>query len=89
MIATKTLITLQAKHDRACNKYNWTGYTLADVNAAIAGEQEEINQAEQRGQIHGPHGVIDETYDLIAVLLRKIEALESGVITTLGKHRKD
>lgn len=76
MIHITTLITLQAKHDRACNKHDWTGYTLADMNAAAAGEQEEIEHAEARGQIHGPHGVIDETYDLIAVLLRKVEALE-------------
>lgn len=76
MIHITTLLTLQAKHNRACDKHDWTGYTLADMNAAAAGEQLEIDQAEERGQIHGPHGVIDETYDLIAVLLRKVEALE-------------
>ena len=76
MIRVTTLATIAEKHARAVAKHDWTGYTLADMNAAAAGEQSEIDQAEERGQIHGPHGVIDETYDLIAVLLRKVEALE-------------
>jgi len=80
MIRVTTLATIVEKHERACAKHNWTGYTLAEMLHAEAGEQQEIEQAINRGQIHGPHGIIDEIHDKIAVLIRTAEALETSEI---------
>jgi len=76
MIRVTTLATIVEKHQRACEKHDWTGYTLAEMLHAEAGEQQEIEQAVIRRQVHGPHGIIDEIHDKIAVLIRTAEALE-------------
>lgn len=76
MIKVSTLATIAEKHSRAVNKHDWTGYTLDDMGQALAGEMLEMGQAEELGQITGPHGLIDEAYDAIAVLVRMVETLE-------------
>ena len=77
MIHLTTLMKIDEKLARAKAKHDWTGYTLDDMGKALMGEIEEMGQAEGRGQIHGPHGLIDEAYDTLAVLLRMIETLET------------
>lgn len=77
MIRVTTLATIAEKHARAVAKHDWTGYTLDDMGKAFTGETFEMGQAEERGQIHGPHGLIDEAYDTIAVLVRMVETLEA------------
>lgn len=84
MIRVNTLATIVEKHERACNKHDWTGYTLAEMLHAEAGEQQEIEQAIIRRQIHGPHGVIDEIHDKIAVLIRIAETLEYSDVADLA-----
>lgn len=77
MIQLTTMIRLNEKHTRATTKHDWTGYTLDDMHQALSGELLELGLATKRDQIHGHHGVIDEAYDTIAVLLRMVETLEA------------
>jgi hypothetical protein len=76
MIQLPTMIKINEKHTRAVNKYDWSGYSTADMKQALFGELIELYDAYFENKIHGPHGVIDEAYDAIAVLLRIIETLE-------------
>lgn len=76
MIRVDTISTALDHHDRACKKHSWEGYTAIHMLMPWLGETKELLQAIQAGRIAGKHGVVDESYDVVATLFRLAEALE-------------
>ena len=77
MIDITTLVKLQEKHTHACNKHNWSGYQPHQMKQVLFEELIELYDAYFENRIDGAHGVIDEAYDVISVLLRIIESFKT------------
>lgn len=76
MINVTTLSKLVEEYGRATAKHDWTGYTQDQMFYALVEELKEVDEADERGDIHGPHGMRAELLQVAVVALRMHEALE-------------
>ena len=56
----------------AKSKHDCSGYGHDQMGDALIGEIIELGDAESRADIHGPHGMVSEHLDCIAVHIRCI-----------------
>lgn len=75
-IKTETMQSLISETARARMKHDWTGYTVEQMCMALVRELSELGMAENRGDIHGPHGMRAEFLQIAVVSLRAFESLE-------------
>jgi hypothetical protein len=54
---------------------DWSDYPPEKVHEAIDGEYDEFCRAKERAQVMGPHGQIDELYDVIVTAAKGIRRL--------------
>ena len=62
---------LLREYHAAKAKHDWTGYD----GDAMVGELMEMGEAESRGDVHGPHGMVHEAIQVAVVALRIAEHL--------------
>lgn len=70
-----TMFKIDREMQRACEKHDWTGYTIDQMLDAVYGEDFELGEAHKRRDIHGEHGIIAEALQGIVTRIRLIEAI--------------
>jgi hypothetical protein len=66
---------LLREYHAAKAKHDWTGYDGDAMANALVGELMEMGEAESRGDVHGPHGMVREAIQVAVVALRIAEHL--------------